>query len=69
MIESPLLQKMIAGALHRIILALLKARFGTVPRDMVKRLQGILDQEKLTALNVLAGQCRDLKAFREALLS
>jgi hypothetical protein len=67
--ESPLLTKMRAEALHKGILALLKARFGSVPRDVTRRLQDILDEEKLTALTVLAGQCPDLAAFREGLLS
>jgi hypothetical protein len=69
MIESPLLQKLIAEAKHKDILALLKDRFGTVPRDVTRRLQGILDEERLTNLNVLAGKCPDLPTFREALLS
>jgi hypothetical protein len=69
MFESPLLQKMIADRIHKITLALLKARFGTVPRDVTRLLREILDEEKLTNLTVLAGQCPDLQAFREALLS
>jgi hypothetical protein len=69
MLESPMLKKMLAGAFHKGILALLKARFGTVPRNVVKHLHEILDEERLTALTVLAGQCQDLEEFREALLS
>jgi hypothetical protein len=68
-IESPMLQKMIAEAHHKDILALLKARFGTIPRDVTKRLQNVLDEEKLTDLNVLAGQSPDLETFRRALRS
>jgi hypothetical protein len=69
MIESPLLQKMMAERTHKVILALLKARFGTVSRDVTRHLRDVVDEEKLTALNVVAGQCPDLAAFREALLS
>jgi hypothetical protein len=69
MIESPLLKRMIAETLHKGILALLKARFGTVPREVTRLLQEVLDEERLTKLIVLAGQCPDLQAFREALLS
>jgi hypothetical protein len=69
MIESPLLQKMRAETLHKGILAILKARFGSVPRNVAKHLRDILDEEKLTAVIVLAAQCPDLEAFREALLS
>jgi hypothetical protein len=69
MIESPVVQRWKAEAIHKVIIALLKNRFKTVPRDVSKQLREILDEEKLTALNVLAGQCPDLDAFREALLS
>ena len=69
MFESPMLVKMMAETIHKITLALLKARFGTVPRDVTRHLRAILDEEKLTNLTVLAGQCPDLAAFREALLS
>jgi hypothetical protein len=69
MIESPLLQKMRAETINKVTLKVLKARFGTVPRDVTRHLQAILDEEKLTDLGVLAAQCPDLQAFREALLS
>jgi hypothetical protein len=69
MIESPLLQQMIAEARHEGILDILKDRFGTVPRDVTRHLRSILDDKKLRRLNVLAGQCPDLQTFREELLS
>jgi hypothetical protein len=69
MIESPLLQKMIAESKHKSILAILKTRFGVVARDVARRLREITDEEKLTALVVLAVHCPDPAAFREALLS
>jgi hypothetical protein len=69
MIESPMLKKMRAETLHKAILTFLKARFGTVPRDVTRRLQAILDEERLTSLSALAARCPDLAAFREALLS
>jgi hypothetical protein len=69
MLESPLLKKMVAAGKHEDILAVLKARFGTVPRDVDKHLRDILDQKRLTSLNVLASQCASLQAFRDALLS
>jgi hypothetical protein len=69
MFESPILYKMMAEKIQKVILALLKARFGPVPRDVTKHLHGIIDEEKLTKLNVLAGQCADLATFREALFS
>ncbi len=69
MFESPLLQKMIAERFHKGILAVLKARFGSMPRDVPRLLREILDEERLNTLNVLAAQCPNLDAFREALLS
>src|SRR5262249_10312234 len=69
MIESPILQKMRAGTLQAAILDVLKDRFGTVPRDVTKHLREALDEKQLRRLNVLAGKCPDLEAFREALLS
>jgi hypothetical protein len=69
MIESPVLVKMMAERAHKMILAVLKGRFGSVPRDVTKHLNSILDEEKLTALNLLAATCPDMAAFRDALLS
>jgi hypothetical protein len=69
MFESPLLTKMIADRFHKAIEKVLKARFGSVPRDVTRMLREILDEERLTDLTVLAAQCPDLKAFRESLLS
>jgi hypothetical protein len=69
MFESPLLQKMIAESIHKVTLNILKARFGTVPRDVARHLREILDEEKLGKLSVLAAQCADLQAFRDAVLS
>ncbi|HTU21688.1 MAG TPA: hypothetical protein VMG10_26865 [Gemmataceae bacterium] len=69
MFESPLLQKWLAERLHEAIREVLKARFGTVPRDVNRLLREILDERKLTKLNVLAAKCPNIEAFREALLS
>ena len=67
MIESPLVQQWKAEAIHSVILALLKNRFKTIPRDVTKHLQIIRDEEKLTSLNVQASECPDIDAFRKAL--
>jgi hypothetical protein len=67
MIESPLLQKMIAERLHDTILVILKDRFGTVPREVIRLLREVIDEKKLQQLAVLAGKCPDLEEFREAL--
>lgn len=69
MIESPLLRKMRAETSQDHILALLRDRFGTVPRIVTKQLRGVLDEKKLRELLLLAAKCPDLQAFSEALLS
>jgi hypothetical protein len=69
MIESPLLQRMIAENLHEAIQEFLKGRFGTVPRDVTRLLCEILDERRLKKLAGVAAKCPDLEAFREALLS
>jgi hypothetical protein len=68
MIESPVLQKLMAKRVHGIILALLKDRFGRVPQNLVKLLGEVVDDRKLTDLSVFAAKCEDLDAFREAIL-
>jgi len=68
MFESPLLQKMIAEKLQAALKELLKDRFGPVPRDVTRLLRDILDERKLSKLNVVAAKCPDLETFREALL-
>lgn len=69
MFESRLLQKWFAERMHNAIREVLKARFGSVPRDVMRLLREILDEERLTNLNVLAAQCPDMEAFREELLA
>ena len=67
MIESPLIEQWRAEGLHKGILAVLNYRFKAVPRVLTRKLQSILDQKKLTSLNVLASDCPNLDTFREAL--
>jgi len=69
MIESPILQKMIAETIQGLILDALKDRFSTVPLEVTRRLREILDEKKLRRLNRVANKCPDLDAFREALLA
>ena len=69
MIESPLLQKLMAERTHDLIIDALKDRFGTVPRDVTKHLRAIIEEKKLQQLNRVANRCSDLEEFREVLLS
>lgn len=69
MFESPLLQKMIAQKLHKAVEEALKARFGSVPRDVNRLLREIRDETKLTRLIGIVVKCPDMEAFRDSLLS
>ncbi len=69
MIESPVLQQLIAKNLHEAIEEALKARFGSVPRDVTRLLHEILHEKRLKKLNGIAAKCADIEAFREALLA
>ena len=67
MIESPLIQELMAERSHKHILSLLADRFGPVPQDITTALQSIQDEQRLDALVVWAGRCADLEAFRTRL--
>ncbi len=69
MIESPILQKMIATTIQELILDALTDRFGTVPVEVSEHLRKVLDEKKLRKLNRIANKCPTLEAFREALLA
>ncbi len=69
MIESPLLQRMMAQCSHDLIVEALKERFDTIPRDVTKHLRDIVDEKKLKRLMRLAVKCADVDSFRDALLS
>jgi len=69
MIESPLLQKMLAENTQGNILAILKKRFTTVPHEVTRLLRAVLNEEQLQTLVILAATCPDMKTFREALLA
>ena len=67
MIESPLIQEIVARSNHEIILQFLEGRFGTVPADVAMRVRNISGEEKLRELARYAAQCPDLEAFRAML--
>jgi hypothetical protein len=69
MFESPYLQELVAERVHEYIRDALKDRFGSIPRDVTKRLREIIDEKKLRQLNRVAAKCTDMEAFRAALLS
>ena len=67
MIESPLIQELVAERAHAMILDVLEVRFGTVPLDVAAAVQAIQDEQRLKELNKFAAGCGDLKTFRAQL--
>ena len=63
MIESPLIQELMAERSHKHILRFLTDRFGPVPQDIRDSLQMIQDEARLDDLVVWADRCPDLEAF------
>ena len=69
MIESPLIQELMAQKGHKYVLASLRARFETVPPELKVALQTIVDEDKLEELAGWAAICPDLAAFQARLRS
>ena len=67
MIESPLLQEIIAETKRESLVAFLTSRFGTEAGELEADLKAIEDEDRLNELIKLAGSCRSLKAFRKRL--
>jgi hypothetical protein len=68
MIESPMLVRILAKASQRAILTILEARFGTVSKDVARRIRQILDEKTFRQLIRVAVTSNDLDTFRSALL-
>src|SRR5262249_14169614 len=47
MIESPLIQELMAEKTHEVLLEVLEARCGSVPAELAARLRTVIDEEKL----------------------
>ena len=69
MIESPLIQQIVAERSHKGILLLLEKRFGAVPPQIAAKLRAIVDEQRLLDLTVQAGTCPSLEAFQALLNS
>jgi hypothetical protein len=63
MIESPLIDEVLARVMQRTILRVLFDRFGPVPQDTDKKLRTIYDHDRLEELTSWAARCPDLAAF------
>jgi hypothetical protein len=67
MIESPLVQDILAEVRREDILTFLKSRFGTAVAELEADLKTIEDGARLSELVKLAASCRSLKGFRKHL--
>lgn len=67
MIESPLIQELMAERMHRAILRFLTGRFGAPPPEIAVAIQNIQDEQTLDDLVDLAARCPDLNTFRNRL--
>jgi hypothetical protein len=67
MIESPLIQEIVARTRHEYIRYFLEARFGSIPPEIGARLEAIVDEQKLRDLAHYAALCPDLESFRAEL--
>ncbi len=73
MIESPLIQELIAEATHetliRAVIDVLVARFGAKAEGLETELEAIDDEARLKELVKHAATCRALGSFRKRLSS
>lgn len=67
MIESPLINEIVAENTQKNIIEVLRARFDEVPEGVIERLRKITADRKLTTLIKYAVQCPSLDAFRKRL--
>jgi hypothetical protein len=67
MIESPLIQEIVAKTKQKDLLNSLQGRFGVVRPEVAERLRAVESERKLEALIKHAGRCSDLVAFLKRL--
>ena len=67
MIESLLIQELVAERMHKDILRVLNARLGPVPPEIATALEGIQNEAKLDELVDWASRSPSLEAFRSRL--
>lgn len=66
-IESPLIQEIVAERLHKAIKLILTSRFGPPPTEIIDRLRAVEDEDELDQLAVAAARCVNLAEFRARL--
>jgi hypothetical protein len=69
MIESPVLQEILAQQVSKLISNILVARFGAAASDVITNVCKIEDEARLEELNTFAAVCPDLDAFRSRVQS
>jgi len=69
MIESPLIQELVAQTQHKAIVRVLRNRFAHVPPEIVVKLKTVLNEDKLNELLDFAVACPDVESFRLKLLA
>lgn len=69
MIESPLIDELMAWRMHKAILRVLTDRFGQVPIEVEQALRLVQDEARLDSLISWAATCPDIPAFAERLAS
>jgi hypothetical protein len=63
-IESPLINELLAESKHASILTILKARLGVVPSELAASLRTIYDLDKLDDLIACSAVCENLDNFQ-----
>ncbi len=61
--ESPLIQELLAEGRQEILIIFLKARFGRLPPQVHERVRQVVDEKELIRLAWLAGLCSRLETF------
>jgi hypothetical protein len=69
MIESPLIQEIVAKAYQKGILRLLERRFTTISPQLASLLGTVMQEDTLLELNFQAATCPSLEAFQALLTS
>jgi hypothetical protein len=69
MIESPLIDELLAERTQDNILEVLRERFGVPPIELTNQLRAVQQDKKLTELLLFAVKCPNLEAFRARLFA
>ena len=67
MTEFPLIVELQAKRSHKIILAVLEARFGEVSEEVIEAVTKVTKEKKLLDITKLAATCKDLHSFLKRL--